>query len=260
MSKLAEGWRVQIRVFMALVRRELITRFGRENIGFLWIMIEPMMFAIFVGLLWRLERGATDHGVNIVAFVTTGYLPMVLFRSSVARAVSSITSNAGLMYHRQIKILDLVMVRFFIEYVGHMLAYVFIASALFVLGFFPFPHDIGMFILGWTYYAVFSFSVMLVMAPLSEMSEIVERFVGITTYIMIPFSGAFTNVDWLSPGMQKAVLWSPPVHGMEMMRYGIFGDIIHPHYDFFYPLAWYGPMIALGLVLCRRLRRTLVVE
>ena len=25
--------------------RELVTRFGRENIGFLWMMVEPLLFA-----------------------------------------------------------------------------------------------------------------------------------------------------------------------------------------------------------------------
>ena len=41
-SKLAAGWRIQRRVIGALMIRELITRFGRENIGFLWVMVEPL--------------------------------------------------------------------------------------------------------------------------------------------------------------------------------------------------------------------------
>jgi capsular polysaccharide transport system permease protein len=55
-------------------------------------------------------------------------------------------------------------------------------------------------------------------------------------------------------------LYSPAVHGMEMMRYGIFGPSIEPHYDYFYPIGFCLPLMALGLVLCRRVRKRLVIE
>ena len=52
--------------------RELVTRFGRENIGFLWIMVEPLLFAGLVGIVWRFMKGPEEHGVSIVAFIATG--------------------------------------------------------------------------------------------------------------------------------------------------------------------------------------------
>jgi capsular polysaccharide transport system permease protein len=51
-------------------------------------------------------------------------LPLVMFRSTVSRAVGSFTANSSLMYHRQIKIPDLILVRFLVEMIGHMMAYV----------------------------------------------------------------------------------------------------------------------------------------
>lgn len=260
MASLAKGWDIQMRVIKALMLRELTTRFGRENIGFLWVMAEPLLFAVLVGLLWRAMKGPLEFGVDIMAFVVSGYLPLVLFRSSLSRAVNSFTANGSLMYHRQIKVLDLLLVRFLIEMVGHMMAYVFIALVLGALGLFPWPHDIGFVLLGWAYYSLFTFAVCLVVAPLSETNEILEKFMPVTAYLMVPFSGAFFIVSALSPEAAAIVLWSPPVHGMEMMRYGLFGPSIDPHYDFLYPLAFSIPCMALGLLLCRRIRRHLVVE
>jgi capsular polysaccharide transport system permease protein len=259
MASLAKGWHIQTRVIGALMIRELTTRFGRENIGFLWIMAEPLLFAVLVGILWRAMKGPIEYGVDIVAFVVTGYIPLVLFRSSVSRAVSSFSANGSLMYHRQIKILDLILVRFGIELIGHMMAYLFIAIVLGALGFFPWPYDIGWLMLGWFYYALFTFAVTLV-APLSEMSEILEKVVPVTTYLMIPFSGAFYLVGSLFPAAAEAVLYSPPVHGMEMMRYGVFGPSINPQYDLIYPIAFCLPCMALGLLLARIVRKDLVVE
>lgn len=260
MASLRKGWNIQVRVISALMLRELTTRFGRENIGFLWIMVEPLLFAVLVGILWRLMKGPLEFGVDIVAFVVTGYIPLVLFRTAVSRGVKTFTVNAGLMYHRQIKILDLLIVRFTVELVGHMMAYLFIALVLGAFGFFPFPYDFGFILLGGLYYALFALAVMLVVAPLSEMSETVEKVVPVTTYLMVPFSGAFYFVSALAPDAGRVVLLSPPVHGMEMMRYGVFGPSVDPHFDYLYPLTFNLPCIALGLLLCRIVRKRLVVE
>jgi capsular polysaccharide transport system permease protein len=260
MTALGRGWDIQKRVIKALMLRELTTRFGRENIGFLWIMVEPLLFAVLVGVLWRAMKGPLEYGLDIVAFVISGYIPMVLFRSSVSRAVSSFTANSSLMYHRQVKVLDLILVRFFIEFIGHMMAYLFITLVLFAIGLFPAPHDLGFVILGWLYYSLFTFSITLVIAPLSEMSEVLEKFIPVSTYLMVPFSGAFFLVSALHPTAAAVVLYSPPVHGMEMMRLGIFGPGIDPHFDYIYPLSFCLPCMALGLLLCRRVRRTLIVE
>lgn len=260
MSRLSKGWNIQVRVIGALMVRELTTRFGRENIGFLWVMGEPLLFAVLVGLLWRVTKGPTEYGINIFAFVVSGYVPLVLFRSSVGRAIHSLTANGSLMYHRQIKILDFILVRFIIEFIGHMMAYLFIALALGALNLFPWPYDMGFLMLGWLYYSLFTLSISLVVAPLSEMSEVMEKLIPVTTYLMVPFSGAFFLVGALHADAANLVLYSPPVHGMEMMRYGLFGPSVDPQFDYLYPLKFCLPCMLLGLLLCRVARKRLVVE
>lgn len=260
MASLAKGWDIQMRVIKALMLRELTTRFGRENIGFLWIMAEPLLFAVLVGLLWRATKGPFESGVDVIAFTISGYIPLVFFRSTIGRAVSSFTANGGLLYHRQIKVLDLIMVRFLVEFIGHLMAYFFIALVLFAFEIFPVPYDLGFLVLGWLYYSLFTLAITLVVAPLSEMSEVVEKFVPVTTYMMVPFSGAFYLVSSLYPAAAAVVLWSPPVHGMEMMRYGVFGPSIDPQFDFLYPLQFCLPTLVVGLMLCRHVRKRMVIE
>jgi capsular polysaccharide transport system permease protein len=260
LNKLAKGWAVQVRVIHALMIRELTTRFGRENIGFLWIMAEPLLFAILVAILWRLTKGTEEHGVSVVAFVITGYIPLTLFRHVVNRSVAAFTVNSGLLYHKQITILDFIFTRFLIEVIGSMMAYVFIAAPLVLIGEFPAPANIGMVLSGWFLYCFFCFSLSLVISPLSEMSEVLEKFVPVTTYIMIPFSGCFTLVSWLTPGARQYLLWSPFVNSMELMRGGIWGDEITAYYNPWNPLICSLLFTMLGLILCRRVRRTLAVE
>jgi capsular polysaccharide transport system permease protein len=259
-NSLAAGWRIQRRVISALMIRELVTRFGRENIGFLWVMAEPLLFAILVGFVWRFMHGPEEHGVSVFAFIASGYIPLTLFRNGVGRSARVFTANGSLMYHRQIKILDFIFVRFLIEMIGAMMAYLFVATILITLGEFPVPADMGAFLAGWFLYCLFSFSICLVLAPISEQSEALEKFLPVTIYIMIPFSGTFSMVSWLTPAAQQFMWYSPFVHAMELMRYGIFGARVDARWDAAVPIGASMVLLLIGLILCRRIRRDLVVE
>lgn len=260
MRTIAEGWRVQTRVVRALMIRELTTRFGRENIGFLWIMAEPILFAGLVGLVWLFMKGSVEHGISVVAFAVSGYIPLVLFRQTVNRAVDSFRVNASLMYHRQIKLFDFVLVRFLVEFIGHMMAFLIIAIFLWTLGIFPTPSSIGWIIAGWSCYSLFTLAISSILSPLSELSDVIEKFIPVTTYIMIPFSGTFYMVSWTTPAAREVLMYSPPVHAMEMIRLGIFGSSVWPHFEVFYPVAFSFVALAIGMSLCRKVRRSLVVE
>jgi capsular polysaccharide transport system permease protein len=259
-NSLAAGWRIQRRVIGALMIRELVTRFGRENIGFLWMMVEPLLFAGMVGLLWRYMKGPEEHGVSIVAFVASGYIPLTFFRHAVMRSTLVFTANGSLLYHRQIKVLDFIFVRFLIEVIGGMMAFVFIGTILYLLNEFPMPADVGALLGGWFLYCFFTLSLCLVLGPLSEISEVIEKIMPVTLYIMIPFSGVFNMVSWLAPQYQKAMLYSPFVSPMELMRYGIFGNQVNAIWDISVPITASVVLTLIGLAMCRRVRRQLVVE
>lgn len=260
MRALVAGWRIQKRVISALMMRELITRFGRENIGFLWIMAEPLAFAALVGVMWSYMKGPTEHGISVTAFVASGYIPLVMFRSTISRAVRAFSANSSLLYHRQVTILDLILVRFFVELIGSLMAYVAIAAILMFLGLFPVPADFGALLFGYFMYALFTLSVAMILAPLSELSDTLEKFMPVTTYLMVPFSGTFNMTSWLAPDVREVMLYSPPVSAMELQRYGIWGDKITPYYDIAYALSVSLVLLMIGLWLCQRVRKVLIVE
>ena len=260
MEKALQAWKIQRRVIIALMIRELTTRFGRENIGFLWVMAEPLLFATLVGTLYTYMIGDEEHGVGVVAFIASGYIPLTVMRNSFARCVNIFVANGALLYHRQVKVLDFVVVRFMIEMIGGMMAYVAIGIILIIIGLFPVPANIGLMLAGWCLYMLFVFSVCLVIAPASETSEALEKLLPVTVYVAIPLSGTFNMASWLGPEARDVLLWSPFVNGMEMMRYGLFGDAVRPYYNIWVPLGMSAAVALVGLALCRRVRRTLVVE
>ena len=102
-------------------------------------------------------KGETEHGISIIAFIVTGYIPITLFRHGVARSVAVFTANSALLYHRQVKIVDFILTRFLIEFIGSMMAFLFIGTVLIYFGQFPVPANIGLTISGWLLYSFFLF-------------------------------------------------------------------------------------------------------
>jgi len=259
MKQFSNGLQVQLKVIHALLIRELVTRFGRENIGFLWIMAEPLLFAGLVGLVWTYLKGPESHGIGVVAFVISGYIPLTFLRHSFGRSVKIFQTNGALLYHRQVKILDFILVRVAIEVIGAMMAYIFAMTVLYFFGVFPIPSDLPMLIGGWTIYVAFVFSISTILAPLSEMSEVMEKLVPISVYISIPFSGVFNMASWLPPTVREPLMWSPLVSGMELMRAGLFGSLVTPYFDIPKAVGVTLCCLVSGLTLTRLVRRTLTV-
>ena len=251
---------LQFRVVGALLMREIHTRYGRENIGHLWVIGEPMLFCIGVAIMWTAIRPAHEHGVPITAFVITGYLPLTMWRHCVSRSVKAFEANGSLLFHRQVTPLDIIVSRCILEIVGAIIAGVVVSAIAMLLGYMDLPADIGWIFLGILYHAVFCLACAMILAPLSEMSSILEKFVGAFTYLMIPFSGAFAMVDWVPPAFQRILYWSPPVHTSELIRKGQFGSAVHPHYDLVYLTYICAALILIGASLTLRSRKHILVQ
>ena len=251
---------MQIRVIGALLMREIHTRYGRENIGHLWVVGEPMLFCTGVAVMWTAIRPAHEHGIPITAFVITGYVPLTMWRHCVGRSVKAFEANGSLLFHRQVTPLDIIISRCILEIIGALIAGIVVSGSAMLLGYMDPPADIGLIYLGLFYQAVFCLACALILAPASEISPVLEKFVGAFTYLMLPFSGAFVMVDWVPPAFQAILLWSPPVHTAEIIRKGQFGTAVHAHYDLTFLTYICAVMILVGLSLTLRSRKHILVQ
>src|SRR5437868_3222624 len=104
--------------------REVLTRFGRHNIGFLWMMVEPMLFTLAVTALWTLVKAFHGSNLPIAAFALTGYSTVLLWRNMPARAIGAVEPNLALMYHRNVKLMDVYLARILLEAAGATMSFV----------------------------------------------------------------------------------------------------------------------------------------
>lgn len=225
---------VQWRVIKALLMREILTRYGRHNIGFLWLFVEPMLFTTGVTTLWTLTKGVHGSTLPIVAFAVTGYSAVLLWRNMPSRCIGAIEPNLALMYHRNVRVIDVFFARLLLEGGGATISFVTLSIFYIYLGWLDLPVDVLMVAAGWLMTAWFGCSLAIFLGALAEKSELVEKIWHPIAYLAFPLSGAGFMVDALPPYMQKYILYVPMVNGVEMVRDGYFGNKIHAIYDFPY--------------------------
>jgi capsular polysaccharide transport system permease protein len=248
---------IQLRVIHALVLREVITRYGRHNIGFAWLFLEPMLFTCGVATLWTMTKMTHGSNLPIVAFALTGYSSILLWRNCSSRCVKAIEPNLCLMFHRNVTALDVLLSRIVLEVLGASVSLTVLSLVFVSLGWMAPPGNILMALYGWGMLAWFALSLSLLVGALSERSELLDRVWHIVTYLLFPLSGAGYLVEWLPVSAQKAMLWLPMVHGVEMLRSGYFGGLMHPQYDAGYLAVANLILMLLGLSVTRRLSQHL---
>lgn len=222
---------IQLRVIGALLMREILTRYGRHNIGFLWLFIEPMMFTLGVTALWTLAKATHGSNLPIVAFAVTGYSSVLLWRNMPARCIGAIEPNMALMYHRNVKVIDIFLSRLVLEAAGATISFIILALLFTSTGMMAPPQDITKIMVGWSMLCWFGFSLALLLGSLSQRSELIEKIWHPAAYLLFPLSGAAFMVDWLPQSAQDALLYLPMVHGVEILRDGYFGSAVRAHYD-----------------------------
>ena len=229
-TPLARSLAIQMRVIHALLLREVITRYGRHGLGVLWIMLEPMLFTLGVAGLWYLAKLHTVSSIPIIAFAITGYSSVLMWRNAANRCSKAIEPNLALMYHRNVKVIDIFVSRVILEWVGATASLVVLSVLFAGIGAMQWPGDVWLIIVGWVLLGWFALALGLIVGALSERSETFERSWHVVTYLLFPLSGAMFMVHWLPKAAQEAVLWLPMVHGVEMLRHGYFGEVV-PTYE-----------------------------
>ncbi|MBF0611950.1 MAG: ABC transporter permease [Magnetococcales bacterium] len=251
---------IQCRVIGALLLRETITRYGRHNIGVLWLFIEPMLFTLGVAGLWYLGKMHTLSNIPIIAFAITGYSSVLVWRNSANRCSKAIQPNLALMYHRNVKVMDIFISRVLLELVGTTSSLILLTLFFTAIGAMKVPYDIVPILGGWLLLCWFSLAMGFIVGAISERSETFERIWHVLTYLMFPLSGAVYMVHWLPKTAQKVVLWLPMVHGVEMIRHGYFGRVVKTYEEPIYFAMANLFLTLIGLALVRESGRRVQPE
>ncbi len=246
---------IQKRVIGALLMREVITRFGRHNIGVLWLFVEPMMFTLGVVTLWSFARMVHGGSIPIVGFAVTGYSSILMWRNTVNHTCGVIHENLNLLYHRNVRVVDVLVARIVLEIAGATASFLIISCFFISIGWLAPPVDLTLVLAGWLMLAWFGASLAMTVGALTHYSDLVRRLWTPIAYLLFPLSGAAYMVAWLPHGMREAVQILPMIHGVELLRKGYFGNVVRTYFDIPYMATCCAVLTLAGLMLARDVAR-----
>ncbi len=243
---------IQRRVIHALLLREMLTRYGKNNIGFLWILGEPLLFMSTILILAiNTQMDQLNFAIPLAAFAFTGYSGAFIWRDIANQCKNAMRANAGLMHHRNVKILDIFMSRILLEFLSNTATFILLTIILVNMNLMHFPVNTLYVISGWLLLSWFGSAIGLCVGVLSEYSDVFGRIWGVSTFPIFAVSGAAFLVDWIPEPARSYLLWTPMIHGIEMMRHGFFGDIIRTYEDPLYLITINLCLTLVGLILVK---------
>ena len=257
---LRASWAIQRRVVWALVMREVLTRYGRHNIGFMWLFVEPMMFTLGVTALWTATKSVHGSDLPIVAFAITGYSAVLLWRNMPARCIDAVEPNRSLLFHRNVRVIDIYFSRLLLEGAGATISLIVLSVVFIATGQMDPPEDILKVIGGWLMLAWFGCGLAMFLGAASERSETVHKLWHPVSYLLFPLSGAAFLLSVMPPEAQEVLQWLPMIHGTEYLREGFFGSKITAIYDMGYMAICNVVLTVLGLAIIRVVSDSVIPE
>lgn len=252
-----DGLDAQLHVIGALIMRELQTRYGRDNIGYLWMLAEPMLLAGAVALIHIGNETAGHYGSDfrVIPFTLTGYCVFIIFRSIVSRAETALEANKPLLFHRMVTIFDMLLARAMLEAISAVTALAILLGGAVALGVADAPARPLLLLAGIAFMGWFSFALSMTICAATYFSKAITKLVHPAVYLVMPLSGAFFLLKWIPEPYRTALSWSPLNQIFEMVHVGQFRTIESAYYDPLYVAGWCLGLTTIGLLTLRVLRR-----
>jgi capsular polysaccharide transport system permease protein len=254
-----KGLLSQAEVVYAILLRETRTRFGSNQLGYLWALLEATALIFTFYLLFALARRAAPADLDIFSFVGTGIIPYLLFSSSAQRVAESINGNKALLFYPHVQPLDLAIARGLLEAVTYAGVFLVLMGVHAVYQQELQIHSSLLVIAGFTLASLLGTSLGLVFCGLGQLSPAVDRARG---PLMRPFfwiSGLFFTANSLPDTARELLLYNPVLHAVELVRDGWFPGYEAVHARPTYALACILALAVAGLTLERAVRRRIEV-
>lgn len=245
---------IQFRVVVALMIREMMTRYGRTAGGYVWAIIEPLATIALLSLVFQQIARHPALGTNFPFFFASGYLAFHIYMD-VSRSVSSaVNSNRPLLNFPRITMIDLILARFLLQLATSVLAFAVVMSGIMLFFEISAQIHLGTIFLGIFFAAFLGLGVGALNCVLFAFSPTWERLFGILNRPMMLISGVFFNYESVSSDLQSLLWWNPLIHVTATMRQGFFAEyhaaFVSPLFVSFVALG----TLMLGILLLRVLR------
>ncbi|NVO28077.1 ABC transporter permease [Donghicola sp. C2-DW-16] len=104
-----------LRTIVALMLREMSTRYGRTPGGYIWSLLEPVAAILFLSFGFSLMIRTPPLGTSFLLFYTTGYLPFGMYNNISNTTAKATIYSRSLLKFPAVNWLDAILARLFLN-------------------------------------------------------------------------------------------------------------------------------------------------
>jgi capsular polysaccharide transport system permease protein len=242
-------WVTQILVLRALLKRVVITRFGKYQLGFFWMVFEPLLGTIVLGVLIGSIAQRTVPEIPYPLFLLQGFLLLKLFTSPMKSGLTGVGANSGLTVYPTVKPLDPILARFLFDLLTVVFSMVLFISVSMWIGIKVSLGSLHVLFACYIITWLMGCGLGLIFGVAAAHFKETEKIVAVIQRPLIFVSAVLTPLASIPAAAQKYLIWNPLVHTIELSRSTFFPAYDSSQLNLLYPATVAIIVLALGLIL-----------
>ncbi len=217
---------INIRVIVALMMREMSTRYGKSAGGYVWAILEPLCAIALLSVVFSFAVRTPSIGDSFALFFATGFIIFHFFMELSQFASGAVLMNRPLLTYPRVTPIDTILARALLQFFT-----LSVASALIFTGIVQFDdirtsYDFGAIVKAVAYASVLGVGIGATNAVIFAYVPTYQNVYRILTRPLFLVSGIFFMYDEMPPLVQDVLWWNPLIHAVGLMRQGFY-----PIYD-----------------------------
>lgn len=249
-----------MRAIMALILREMATRYGRSPGGYVWAVLEPVGFILVMSIAFSLILDAPPIGNNFPLFFATGFLPFSMFTNLANLVGRSINFSRALLFYPAVSWVDAAAARAILNTLTDILVMVIIFVAIVIATDTRSFFDLQIMALGVGLTALLGLGIGVLNCALFGLFKVWMQIWSIITRPLFLASGVFFLYDDLPQAAQDILWFNPLMHIVGVMRSGFYPSYSGEYISILYVVGIALVSLFFGLLLLGRFHRHILQE
>ena len=246
------------RAIMALMLREMSTRYGRSPGGYIWALIEPLGAMIILAVAFSLLLRAPSLGTSFLLFYATGFMPFTVYQNVSLYVSRAIGFSRQLLMYPAVTWVDAVMARFILNALTNILvAYILLAGILAVIDTGA-VLDLPPILIAMGLALLLGLGIGVLNCALIGLFPSWDLIWSIVTRPLFLASGVIFIYEDLPRGVQDILWYNPLMHVVGYMRLGFYPMYAPQYLSLAYTAGVALVCMALGLILLGRYHRDII--
>lgn len=252
---------ISVSVWKALVLREALARLFSRRAAWFWLLFEPMAHIAFLMLLFSTIRVRHVGGIETPLWIMIGLCTFFFFTRAERQASNAVGANRALFAYRQVKPVDSVLARCFLEGAIMVVVSALIFALAGLYGLHAVPVDalrlLATVLAMWLIGAGFG----MLNCVAEELTPELGRLLGMMNRPLYLASGLVFPIGSLPPEYRDWLMLNPLAHGLELARLG-FAPFYHavPGTSLAYLWLWAAGLVLAGLLFQVGFSKRLVMQ